>query len=128
MDGSNGSAATLKGCNSGARRRRIVERGSDRLALITGRIKNLPSESETKSGSDQMRGHSYTVSCPPSISHIDLPSSDQSSEPLGTRSHDCVVNFLFSNYYLVRCGSLITLFNFLDELLDVCILFIYSLA
>lgn len=89
MDGNNGSAATLKGSNSGNRRRRIVERGSDRLALITGRIKNLPSESET-SESDQLRGHSYTVSCPPSISQIDLPSS----EPLGTKSHDCVVTFL----------------------------------
>lgn len=98
MDGSNGSGATLKGSSSGARRRRIVERGSDRLALITGRIKNLPSDSETESGSNQLRGHSYTVSCPPSISQIDLPSSDQSSEPLdSTKSVNKVLGSLPTN-------------------------------
>lgn len=48
-----------------ARRRRIVDRGTDRLALITGQIPALPSDSE----SDQSRGaHSHTASCPPSIS------------------------------------------------------------
>ncbi|XP_027083128.1 uncharacterized protein [Coffea arabica] len=47
------------------RRRRIVDRGTDRLALITGQIRTLPSDSE----SDHSHGsHSHTASCPPSIS------------------------------------------------------------
>ncbi|KAK3027031.1 hypothetical protein RJ639_041186 [Escallonia herrerae] len=63
------------GSSRDARRRRIMERGSDRLALITGRIQTLPSSSTS---SESL--HSNTASCPPSISqHQNLPSdvSDQ---------------------------------------------------
>jgi hypothetical protein len=58
-----------------ARRRKIVDRGSDRLALITGRIQTLPSspeENTTDSGSDP--------SSQPLISH------DQHLQPTGTLS------------------------------------------
>lgn len=48
-----------------ARRRRIVDRGSDRLALITGRIETLPSSSSSLTEPD----HSHTPTCPPSISY-----------------------------------------------------------
>uniref|UniRef100_A0A5B6YNP8 Uncharacterized protein n=1 Tax=Davidia involucrata TaxID=16924 RepID=A0A5B6YNP8_DAVIN len=58
-----------------ARRRRIVDRGSDRLAIITGRIQTLPSSSSEPH-------HSHTASCPPLISndHHDFQThlSDQS--------------------------------------------------
>ncbi|PSS17801.1 ATP-dependent 6-phosphofructokinase [Actinidia chinensis var. chinensis] len=47
-----------------ARRRRIMDRGSDRLALITGRIQTLPSSSSPPESL-----HSHTDTCPPSISH-----------------------------------------------------------
>ncbi|XP_057478216.1 uncharacterized protein LOC130765731 [Actinidia eriantha] len=47
-----------------ARRRRIVDRGADRLALITGRFQTLPSSS-----SPLESHHSHADSCPPSISH-----------------------------------------------------------
>ncbi|XP_059642254.1 uncharacterized protein LOC132284188 [Cornus florida] len=47
-----------------ARRRRIVDRGSDRLALITGRIQTLPSSSSSLEPYD-----SETAPGPPLISH-----------------------------------------------------------
>lgn len=59
--------------NRDARRRRIVERGSDRLALITGQIRNLSTDSDfdlLDAGS-----HSGTPSCPPSVSQAQSPSS-----------------------------------------------------
>ncbi|KAL7164392.1 hypothetical protein ACSBR2_040328 [Camellia fascicularis] len=53
-----------------ARRRRIADRGSDRLALITGRIQTLPSSSSSSSSSTSPESHhSHTASCPPSLSH-----------------------------------------------------------
>ncbi|KAK3000027.1 hypothetical protein RJ639_024330 [Escallonia herrerae] len=58
------------GSSRDARRRRIMDRGSDRLALITARIQTLPSSSTS---SESL--HSHTASCPPSISqHQHLPS------------------------------------------------------
>ncbi|KAK3030684.1 hypothetical protein RJ639_034860 [Escallonia herrerae] len=61
------------GSSRDARRRRIMERGSDRLALITGRIPTLPSSSTS---SESL--HSHTASCPPSISqHLTSNLSDQ---------------------------------------------------
>ncbi|KAJ8555395.1 hypothetical protein K7X08_012891 [Anisodus acutangulus] len=63
------------------RRRRIVERGNDRLALITGRIPTLTSE--TGSGSETR--HSHTASCPTWISqdHQPSPVSISGSEASG---------------------------------------------
>ncbi|KAJ8526555.1 hypothetical protein K7X08_029032 [Anisodus acutangulus] len=52
------------------RRRRIVERGNERLSLITGRIPTLTSE--TGSGSETR--HSHTASCPTWISQDHQPS------------------------------------------------------
>ncbi|KAI3454059.1 hypothetical protein Pfo_010722 [Paulownia fortunei] len=49
-----------------ARRRRIVERGSDRLALITGRIQSLPSD--TDPDPDQ----SSSPTCPPGQTPADV--------------------------------------------------------
>ncbi|XP_042482122.1 uncharacterized protein LOC122062560 [Macadamia integrifolia] len=48
------------------RRRRIVERGSDRLALITGQIQNLPPPppSSSSSSSSSQSHHSHAVSSP----------------------------------------------------------------
>lgn len=62
------------------RRRRIVERGNDRLALITGRISTLSSETGpgSGSGSGSETRHSYTASCPTAISQ-NLVTSNQSS-------------------------------------------------
>ncbi|EEF46502.1 uncharacterized protein LOC8274534 [Ricinus communis] len=45
------------------RRRRIVERGSDRLALITGQIQNL-NESPSSTPTYQQRHHAHTESSP----------------------------------------------------------------
>jgi hypothetical protein len=47
-----------------ARRRRLKERGTDRLALITGKIQTLPSPSPSTGGEYH---HSHTASCPPII-------------------------------------------------------------
>ncbi|XP_027181172.1 uncharacterized protein LOC113779689 isoform X1 [Coffea eugenioides] len=59
------------------RRRRIVDRGTDRIALITGQIRTLPSDSE----SDQSHGsHSHTASCPPSISQSHDAASPQTQD------------------------------------------------
>lgn len=41
-----------------ARRRRIMERGSDRLALITGQIQTLPSSSASPSPFDESKDSS----------------------------------------------------------------------
>ncbi|XP_009775654.1 uncharacterized protein LOC107796514 [Nicotiana tabacum] len=60
------------------RRRRIVERGNDRLALITGRIPTLSSETESGSGPGSESRHSHTASCPPWISRDHLPSNQSS--------------------------------------------------
>ncbi|XP_052203817.1 uncharacterized protein LOC127809145 [Diospyros lotus] len=46
------------------RRRRIAERGQDRLALITGRIQTLPPPSSPPPPESH---HSHTASCPPVI-------------------------------------------------------------
>ncbi|VFQ84646.1 unnamed protein product [Cuscuta campestris] len=57
-----------------ARRRRIVDKGSDRIALITGQIRNLQPDSDA----DSEPRHSHTASCPPYLSREprepDLPS------------------------------------------------------
>ncbi|XP_059275193.1 uncharacterized protein LOC132029828 [Lycium ferocissimum] len=69
------------------RRRRIVERGNDRLALITGRIPTLTSEtgSDTGSGLGSETRHSHTASCPTWISqdHQPSPVSISGSETCG---------------------------------------------
>lgn len=102
MEATTGNTAVEKGSGRDSRRRRIADRGSDRLALITGRIKALPSESEPEPepGSNQSRGHAYTASCPPSISQIHLASSQSS----GTHSNHYVV-FI----YLFNCSISIEL-------------------
>ncbi|KAJ4959333.1 hypothetical protein NE237_026444 [Protea cynaroides] len=46
-----------------SRRRKIAERGNDRLALITGRIQNLPSTPSSPSSSSGPH-HAYTASLP----------------------------------------------------------------
>ncbi|KDP34230.1 hypothetical protein JCGZ_07801 [Jatropha curcas] len=46
--------ATNSAASREARRRKILERGADRLALITGRTETLPSESHNDSNSDQL--------------------------------------------------------------------------
>lgn len=66
------------------RRRRIVERGNDRLALITGRIPTLPSE--TGSGSETR--HLHTASCPTWISENHLPSNQSSPGTLLLTSYN----------------------------------------
>ncbi|PON76475.1 Transmembrane protein [Parasponia andersonii] len=54
-----------------ARRRKILERGSDRLALITGQIKNLPDPSPSLSASTDLHplNHDSLPSSEPLISH-----------------------------------------------------------
>ncbi|XP_047323457.1 uncharacterized protein LOC124927141 [Impatiens glandulifera] len=62
-----------------ARRRRIVDGSSDRLALITGKIKTLPSSSSSTDSN-----HSHNASCPPTIFedfNIDSPISGNESSP-----------------------------------------------
>lgn len=63
-----------------SRRRRIVERGNDRLALITGRIPTLTSDTGSGGGTEtgSETRHSYTSSCPTWISQNHLV-SEQSS-------------------------------------------------
>ena len=67
-----------------ARRRKIMERGSDRLALITGQIQSLPSSSSH----EEIKTDSDNPSSQPLISHtaagtlsLSLPLSQ--FEPLG---------------------------------------------
>ncbi|KAF5741686.1 hypothetical protein HS088_TW10G00690 [Tripterygium wilfordii] len=50
--------------NSRERRRRIAERGSDRIALITGRVQTLPA-------SPTLHHHAHTESSPPAFSSYD---------------------------------------------------------
>ncbi|KAI3707570.1 hypothetical protein L6452_26196 [Arctium lappa] len=64
-----------------ARRRRITERGSDRLALITGRAPNIPSPPSPTSAAQSH--HSYTSSCPSAITHLpdQVVMSDENRDP-----------------------------------------------
>ncbi|XP_047340146.1 uncharacterized protein LOC124943715 [Impatiens glandulifera] len=69
-----------------ARRRRIVDRSSDRLAFITGQIKTLPSSSSTEPI------HSQNAFSPPSISNqfdisTDSPADDNESSSF-MKNHD----------------------------------------
>lgn len=59
-----------------ARKRRIAERGSDRLALITGRIQTLPASSSSEASSQQL---SPITSCPPRNENPPVSDSDQTS-------------------------------------------------
>ncbi|XP_019177652.1 PREDICTED: uncharacterized protein LOC109172862 [Ipomoea nil] len=74
-----------------ARRRRIVDKGSDRLALITGQIQNIQpgddSESEAR--------HSHTASCPPYLTR-DHHVSDHPS--LGAIAEDKIAGHLPGNH------------------------------
>lgn len=63
-----------------ARRRRILERGSDRLALITGQIHSLPSSSES----------------PPE-------SNDSSSQPLISNQQDLQPRIADQPTGILRC-------------------------
>ncbi|CAH9074150.1 unnamed protein product [Cuscuta europaea] len=76
--------------NREARRRRIVDKGSDRIALITGQIRCLQpscvSESELR--------HSHTASCPPYLS----PEAHQPDLPsLGSIAEDSVSGHMLEN-------------------------------
>ncbi|XP_024986571.1 uncharacterized protein LOC112521812 [Cynara cardunculus var. scolymus] len=64
-----------------ARRRRIIEKGSDRLALITGRAPNIPSPPSPTSAAQSH--HSYTSSCPSAITHLpdQVVPSDENRDP-----------------------------------------------
>ena len=67
-----------------ARRRKIMERGSDRLALITGQIQSLPSSSSH----EEIKTDSDNPSSQPLISHtaagtLSLSISLSQFEPLG---------------------------------------------
>ncbi|KAL2543911.1 hypothetical protein Fot_13144 [Forsythia ovata] len=77
--------------NREARRRRIVDRGSDRLALITGRIHSIPSHPEQPdqlpSGSPQHEEKVYGSLLANHDSHNQferLNNSDEKVEPLST--------------------------------------------
>lgn len=66
-----------------ARRRRILERGSDRLALITGQIQSLPSSSASPPPYDQ----NTDSSSQPLISNLqDLRPPPNSDQPTGSSS------------------------------------------
>lgn len=51
-----------------SRRRRIVSRGSDRLALITGQIENLPSPSPSDSHPQDLQTPCKLIHTPLSLS------------------------------------------------------------
>ncbi|KAM5565456.1 hypothetical protein ABKV19_019455 [Rosa sericea] len=67
-----------------ARRRRILERGSDRLALITGRIQTLPSSSSSSDPETQFEDTTNPSSPPPTSDVQDqiaeLPSEIEENE------------------------------------------------
>ncbi|KAJ9559150.1 hypothetical protein OSB04_013764 [Centaurea solstitialis] len=75
-----------------ARRRRIAERGSERLALITGRAQSISSSSSPLTPPEAQPDLSSTVPSPPSVSRNsdEVPSSDEhtdsplNTEPAGT--------------------------------------------
>ncbi|KAL3500494.1 hypothetical protein ACH5RR_039587 [Cinchona calisaya] len=83
-----------------ARRRRIVDRGTDRLALITGQIRALPSDAASDSDQSRATTHSHTASCPPSISQLQFPPPPPStpSESLdSSQSEDKAFGALLTN-------------------------------
>ncbi|CAN4127876.1 unnamed protein product [Withania somnifera] len=88
------------------RRRRIVERGNDRLALITGRISSLKSETgsepkpETETGSETR--HSYTASCPTWISQNHLHS--EQSSPVSISGSEASRPLLFDGDHGIEPG------------------------
>ncbi|XP_031104270.1 uncharacterized protein LOC116007673 [Ipomoea triloba] len=75
-----------------ARRRRIVDKGSDRLALITGQIQNLQPGAESESPEAR---HSHTASCPPYLSR-DHQQPDHPS--LGAIAEDKIAGHLSGNH------------------------------
>ncbi|KAJ4950126.1 hypothetical protein NE237_026958 [Protea cynaroides] len=70
-----------------SRRRRIVERGPDRLALITGRIQNLPPSSP----------QSYLTSTSPELSQSDVPLDGEEDAPGTTAAKYEISNEYASN-------------------------------
>ncbi|KVH99873.1 uncharacterized protein LOC112520280 [Cynara cardunculus var. scolymus] len=73
--------------DAAARRRRIAERGSERLALITGRVQSISSSPLTPPVAQPH--HSSTAPCPPSISRNSdqVPTSDENTvSPLNTET------------------------------------------
>ncbi|OMO91003.1 hypothetical protein COLO4_18713 [Corchorus olitorius] len=64
------------------RRRKIIERGADRLAFITGRVPNLPSQSHDPLDSDPPPPLSHGQDPPPNFSsHVAAVSPDTNDKP-----------------------------------------------
>ncbi|XP_050364347.1 uncharacterized protein LOC126783012 [Argentina anserina] len=63
-----------------ARRRKILERGSDRLALITGQIQTLPSSSSSSSDPQTQLEHTTNPSSPPPVSDVQDQITESPSE------------------------------------------------
>ncbi|KAM0053564.1 hypothetical protein Hdeb2414_s0007g00260941 [Helianthus debilis subsp. tardiflorus] len=64
-----------------ARRRRIAEKGAERLALITGRVQSISSSSPSLPPPVAQSEPSSTPPCPTSVSD-QLPISDENTDPL----------------------------------------------
>ncbi|KAL3330531.1 hypothetical protein AABB24_034387, partial [Solanum stoloniferum] len=85
------------------RRRRIVERGNDRLALITGRIPTLSSETGSETGSGSETRHSHTASCPTWIEGNHLPSNQ--SSPVSISGNGASRPLLFDGDHGIEPGE-----------------------
>ncbi|KAF3616862.1 hypothetical protein FXO38_33955 [Capsicum annuum] len=88
-----------------SRRRRIVERGNDRLALITGRIPTLTSDTGSGGGTEtgSETRHSYTSSCPTWISQNHLVS--EQSSPVSVSGSGASTPLLFDRDHGIEPGE-----------------------
>lgn len=81
------------------RRRRIAERGSDRMALITGRISALPPSSPSATSSPMHHRHAQSVS----VSAFDSHFSD--NQPRFTRPHSIASSAFSADFHEDHAGS-----------------------
>lgn len=86
-------------------RRRIVERSSDRLALVTGRIQNQQESPLITSPKSHNYSHSWTQSAPAAVNASnDFLSQDQDQYHQSPPQSHCMVHFIFNfhSYMTIR--------------------------
>lgn len=87
--------------NTEERRRRIQERGSDRMALITGRINALPPTPRSATSSPVHPRHTQSMSVSAFDSHYD---KENDNLPRHTRPHSLASTAFATNFVQDNAG------------------------
>ncbi|KAF2286925.1 hypothetical protein GH714_035542 [Hevea brasiliensis] len=98
--------ATNTAATRESRRRKILERGGDRLALITGRTQTLPSESDDKPHPDSSQQFNSHQDSPPDLSDRITGERLPLSLSLSLSLPSVIVNFVFCLLVVVTMRDL----------------------